>query len=69
MLSNPRDEDMDNALFLFSPCHLDLHVVWLGWCVIHLSFDQGLSLYKVSGQYIPEGFYKGFETIVVDVMS
>jgi hypothetical protein len=28
-----------------------------------------LSLHKVSGEYIPEGFYKGFETIVVDGMS
>jgi hypothetical protein len=28
-----------------------------------------LSLHKVSGEYIPQGFYKGFGTIVVDVMS
>ena len=55
--------------FLFSPCHLDFHVVWLGGCVIHLFFVKVSSLHKVSGQYIPEGFYECFETIVVDVMS
>jgi hypothetical protein len=58
--------DKDDCTF---SCHLDLHVIWLGGYVIHLFFIMVLSLHKVSGEYIPKGFYKGFGTIVVDVMS
>jgi hypothetical protein len=28
---------------------------------------KGSSLHKVSAEHIPKGFYKGFETMVVDV--
>ena len=65
MLSNPEDEDMDDAPLVsgmtsWSSCGLALVDVWS----IKVS-----SLHKVSGQYIPEGFYKGIETIMVYVLS
>ena len=62
-------KDDDDCTFCFR--HTILIFMWFGlvgvWSIFLLI--KVLSLHKVSGQYIPEGFYECFETIVVDVMS
>jgi hypothetical protein len=45
--------------------------MWFGLAGVRSMFllIKVLSLHKIIGEYIPEEFYKGFEAIVVDVVS